>query len=112
MGIAIGKLRERLSLVSVTYSGKDDFGQPVTVRGTPIDLWCSYRSLNGSEVMESKERTARRFAEFKIRAQGVTINELYEITYKAMTFNITSLSEDEYKNYITIQAVSKDNDFV
>jgi hypothetical protein len=29
-----------------------------------------------------------------------------------MTFNITSLSEDEYKNYITIQAVSKDNDFV
>jgi SPP1 family predicted phage head-tail adaptor len=112
MGVAIGKLRERIEIMAVSNSSKDEYGQPISSYVSYATVWASYRSLNGSEVTESKERTARRYAEFKIRAQGVTIVETMEVVYKGMTFSITSVSEDEYKNYITIQGVSKDNDIV
>jgi SPP1 family predicted phage head-tail adaptor len=112
MGVAIGKLRERIEIIAYSGSSKDEYGQPIRSPYTYATLWASYRSLNGSEVVESKERTARRFAEFKIRAQGVTIVETMEVIYKGMTFSITSVAEDEYQDYITINGVSKDNDNV
>lgn len=109
MGVAIGRLRERVTIKQLNTSTRDEYGQPVTSYSTYKTVWASYRSMSGSEVVESKERTARRYAEFKIRAQGVTILETMELVYKGMVFGITSVSEDEYKNYITIQGVSKDN---
>lgn len=112
MGVAIGKLRERIDITQLGTATTDQYGQPIRSYVPYASVWASYRSLNGSEVMESMERTARRFAEFKIRAQGVTIVETMEVIYKGMTFSITSVSEDEYKNYITIQGVSKDNDTI
>lgn len=107
--VAIGKLRERIGIYSYTEA-KDEYGQPVRNYALSYTVWASYKSLNGSEGFETKEKTARRFAEFKIRVEGVTINEAYRIEYRGETFNITSIAEDEYRDFYTILATSKDND--
>jgi len=109
MGVAIGKLKERIEIYAYSET-KNSIGEVVRSFSLLYTRWASYKSLNGSEGFETKEKTARRFAEFKIRPQGTPINETMRIKYKDMWFNITSIGEDEYKDYFTIQAVSKDND--
>jgi SPP1 family predicted phage head-tail adaptor len=105
----IGKLRERIEIWQYSET-KDEYGQPVRSYSKLYDRWASYKSLNGSESFETKEKTARRFAEFKIRVDGTTINETMRIKYEGEFFNITSIGKDEYKTHYTILATSKDND--
>ena len=109
MGVSIGKLRERIEIYSLT-STKDAYGQSVPTYSLLYTRWASYKSLNGSEGFESNEKTARRYAEFVIRVLDTTINETMRIVFRSQTFNITSIGEDEYKEYYKIVAVSKDND--
>ena len=109
MAVVIGKLKERIEIYGYVET-QNSIGEKVRSYTLLYTRWASYRSLNGSEGFETMEKTARRFAEFKIRAQATPINETMRIVYKGMTFNITSIGEDEFKNYYTIQAISKDND--
>jgi SPP1 family predicted phage head-tail adaptor len=109
MGVAIGKLRERIEIYSYT-SVKDAYGQSVPTYSLLYTLWAQFRSLNGSEGFETSEKTARRFIEFKIRPQGITINETMRIKWEDDVYNITSIGKDPYKDYFNIVAVSKDND--
>jgi len=109
MGVKIGKLRERIEILSFTET-KNSIGETIRSYTKLYDRWAQFKGINGSENFETSEKTARSFAEFKIRVQGTTINETMRIVYKAKTYNITSIVEDEYKEYFTILAVAKDND--
>ena len=105
----IGKLKERIEIWSYSET-KDSYGQPIRSYSKLYDRWSSYKSLNGSESFETKEKTARRFAEFKIRQQGTTIDETMRIKFKGDFYNITSIGRDEYNSHYIILATGKDND--
>jgi SPP1 family predicted phage head-tail adaptor len=109
MGVKIGKLKERIEIWSYGES-TNSIGEKVRSFTKLYDRWAQFKGINGSENFETSEKTARRFAEFKIRVQGTTINETMRIVYKSMNYNITSIVEDEYKEYYTILAIAKDND--
>lgn len=109
MGVKIGKLKERIEIWSFSET-TNSIGETVRSYTKLYDRWAQFKGLNGSESFETKEKTARSFAEFKIRVQGTTINETMRIRFRSKDYNITSIVEDEYKDYFTILAVAKDND--
>lgn len=109
MGIAIGKLKERIEIYSATQV-RDEYGQSVPTYSLLYTRWASYKGLSGSEGFESDEKTAKRYAEFIIRVLDTTIDETMRIVFNGQTFNITSIIKDEFNETYTIRALSKDND--
>ena len=108
MGIAIGKYKERITILAPAYL-KDGYGQDVVSYATAYTLWARYMPLGGSEPFEAKEKTARRYAEFHIRFQGITIDETYLVQWNGYTFDIVSIDQTEYRTVYKLRCLSKDN---
>jgi len=106
---AIGKYKERVEIYTRTQS-KDEFGQAVATYSLLYTLWARYLSTGGSEAFETKEKTARNYAEFSVRYQGLTLDATMRLVWKGETFDIQAIEQTEFRNYYTLKCISKDND--
>lgn len=104
----IGKLKERVTIESFSET-KDSYGQPIRTWSTIYTLWAQHVPTSGSEVFETDEKTARRFATFRVRYQGLTINETMRLTWNGQTFNIVSIEKAEFNDLFTLRCLGKDN---
>lgn len=110
--VAIGKYKERVQIYSRTLT-KDALGQQVASYSLLYTLWARYIPGGGGESFEAKEKTARNYAEFQVRYQGVSLNEAQRLVWTqngvSFDFNITSIDQNGFREYYSIKCLAKDN---
>lgn len=105
----IGKYKERVEIYTRTLT-KDSYGQDVSSYALLYTLWAQYIPTGGSESFEEKEKTAKRYAEFRIRYQGITINETMRLKWNGDWYDIQSIDEVEFRSFYALRCLNKDND--
>jgi SPP1 family predicted phage head-tail adaptor len=110
--VAIGQYKERVQIYARTLT-KDSLGQQVPSYSLLYTLWAKYIPGGGGESFEANEKTARNYAEFQVRYQGISLNEAQRLVWTnagtTFDFNITSIDMNGFKEYYSIKCLAKDN---
>ena len=110
MGINIGKYNQRVIVQGFTTS-QSASGAVTRAYSTLYTLWAEVVPTGGSESDQSDEKVASRVAIFRIRKQGVSINEKMRIIWNNQVFDISSIDEFGIglKVGYEIRGISKDS---
>lgn len=110
MGINIGKYSELVTILARTETQSASGAVSYSFASTG-QVWAEVVPTGGTESNQSDEKTANRVVKFRIRKQGVTINEKMRLRWNGLEWDINSI--DEFGTRLNvgyeIRAISKDS---